>query len=275
MASAEEAAGAGTALPAALPYLFFAPLLQLLAAEGDDKRLAALLDLPRGDTSDMAALKRACGSERPRLEARLATLSADSGGLGAVLRCRAQPRLLVMPCELLRLAVFMSALTVYASLTERRGAVSADAVSAFMSAWVWMPEGKGKAPWGAVAATTVAAILDSLKAVGSHSVIAELLRGVDTELDLLRSKHLLFLTARLSPKLLSFDSDARMRLEFAEGRLRRSIIVPKPDVHLLLRGCAMLRSRRSQAGAGAEPPAAREGREASKPAEAATTEAAA
>ena len=174
MASAEAAAGTD----AALPYAYFEPLQRLLAAEGDATQMASLLDLPRGDTSVMADVKRACAGERSRLLARLNTLTADMGGTGAVLRCRASPHLLVMPRELLRLAVIMAALTVYSKLPERRGAVSAVDVSESMSEWMWMPEGKGNVAWGAVAASSVATILASFKADGSHSIVGGLKNAI-------------------------------------------------------------------------------------------------
>ena len=164
----------------ALPYAFFSPLAQLFAAQGDEAGLDGLLVGRRYDLSAMACVKRACDGQRAKIVARLATLAEEPGSVGIVLRQRAPPSLLVVPLELLRLAVIMTALTLYAKPTERHHMVSADAICDSMSSWAWMPAAKGNAPWGAVAPADVATILASLKMKGvSHSIMAGLLRNLD------------------------------------------------------------------------------------------------
>jgi len=164
----------------ALPYAFFSPLAQLLAAQGDEAGLDGLLVGRRYDLSAMACVKRACDGQRAKIVARLATLAEEPGSVGIVLRQRAPLSLLVVPLELLRLAVIMTALTLYAKPTERHHMVSADAICDSMSSWAWMPAAKGNAPWGAVAPADVATILASLKMKGvSHSIMAGLLRNLD------------------------------------------------------------------------------------------------
>ena len=224
-----------------IPYEMFAPLAALLAAKAAGNKLETLLTLPRGDKSPMATFKKACFDQRAKIDARLATLRVAGAGClgGVVLRPCSAPDRFVMPRELLLLAVILTALTLYARLKERRGAVASDTVYAHLSTWAWTPASQGTVPWGAVSPTHVTAVLAAFKEEGSHSIVSGLLRGVDGAIADLRASRLLYLASRLPATLLAFDSDEYRRLAFASGNEPRAIMVPLAELHYVLRGLAL------------------------------------